>query len=161
MPVEECGNILMMGLAVANSLQYDSAATAGSTWAASGLDYMDTHPDSSPFALIGLSTQNGIDYIDNSWGGPAKGEKQARKWVERSYSLWKQWTGYLVKYSLRPENQLSTDDFAGWLALQTNLALKGIIGIRAMSGLAEVVGEEADAKHYRVSKLQTLKIPTC
>merc|ERR1711939_161942 len=36
-----------------------------------------------------------------------------------------------------------------WLALQTNLALKGIIGIKAMSQLAEVMGEEKDAKYYR------------
>src|SRR3954452_1480241 len=33
---------------------------------------------------------------------------------------------------------VSTDDFAGWLALQTNLALKGIVGINAMSKIAEV-----------------------
>jgi hypothetical protein len=46
---------------------------------------------------------------------------------------------------------VSTDDFAGWLANQTNLALKGIIGIRAMSGIAEAVDNEADAEHYRVS----------
>ena len=44
---------------------------------------------------------------------------------------------------------VSTDDFAGWLANQTNLALKGIIGIRAMSGLAEAIGNTADAEHYR------------
>ena len=46
-------------------------------------------------------------------------------------------------------HSVSTDDFAGWLALQTNLALKGIVGIKAMSKLAEIVGNEKDAKHYR------------
>ncbi len=45
---------------------------------------------------------------------------------------------------------VSTDDFAGWLALQTNLALKGIIGIKAMSGLAAVINQTADAQHYDV-----------
>jgi len=45
---------------------------------------------------------------------------------------------------------VSTDDFAGWLALQTNLALKGIIGINAMSKLAEVVGEHKDVSYYKV-----------
>jgi len=44
---------------------------------------------------------------------------------------------------------VSTDDFAGWLALQTNLALKGIVGIKAMSELATVVGNAEDASHYR------------
>jgi len=44
---------------------------------------------------------------------------------------------------------VSTDDFAGWLAKQTNLALKGIIGINAMSHLAETTGNYADAKYYK------------
>lgn len=47
-------------------------------------------------------------------------------------------------------NVVSTDDFAGWLALQTNLALKGIIGINAMSKLAEVAGHKANASYYKV-----------
>ena len=46
---------------------------------------------------------------------------------------------------------MSTDDFAGWLALQTNLALKGIIGIKAMSEIADLVGNKHDYKHYKVS----------
>jgi hypothetical protein len=45
---------------------------------------------------------------------------------------------------------VSTDDFAGWLALQTNLALKGIVGINAMSKIAEVAGQEADAAYFKV-----------
>jgi hypothetical protein len=45
---------------------------------------------------------------------------------------------------------VSTDDFAGWLALQTNLALKGIVGINAMSKIAEVAGHESDASYFKV-----------
>ena len=48
---------------------------------------------------------------------------------------------------------MSTDDFAGWLALQTNLALKGIVGIKAMSELASTLENDADANYYRVSNL--------
>jgi hypothetical protein len=44
---------------------------------------------------------------------------------------------------------VSTDDFAGWLALQTNLALKGIIGINAMSELAALIGHHKEAKSYK------------
>ena len=87
--------------------------------------------------------------MDKPWGGSqTTGRKEAERWVGRSYKLWKQWTGYLVRESLIPRNQLSTDDFAGWLAYQTNLALKGIIGIRAMAEIAETVGETEDAKYY-------------
>ncbi|KAF8205102.1 DUF1793-domain-containing protein [Pholiota molesta] len=41
---------------------------------------------------------------------------------------------------LIPANQISTDDFAGALANQTNLAIKGIIGIGAMSQINQLVG---------------------
>lgn len=44
---------------------------------------------------------------------------------------------------------MCTDDFAGWLPLQTNLALKGIVGIKAFSELADLLDRSGDAKHYR------------
>jgi len=143
MPVEECGNMLIMGLALVNSLKYDTEPA--SIWSAEGNPrYIET--EGGKFSLY-----VDADGMDDTFGGPisAKGEKQARQWVSRSYKLWKQWTGYLVREALIPSNQLSTDDFAGWLANQTNLALKGIIGIRAMSEISELVGETADAKYYR------------
>jgi len=143
MPVEECGNMLIMGLALINALKYDTEPA--SIWSAVGKN--------QPFQSAGGSFPLNIDTegMDDSFGGPinAKGEKEARKWIEKSYRIWKQWTGYLVREALIPAGQLSTDDFAGWLANQTNLALKGIIGIRAMSEISELVGETADAKYYR------------
>jgi hypothetical protein len=60
----------------------------------------------------------------------------------------KQWTSFLVDDSLIPANQLSTDDFAGRLQNQTNLALKGIIGIKAMSVIAGLTGQQADAQNF-------------
>lgn len=46
--------------------------------------------------------------------------------------------------------QVCTDDFAGWLALQTNLALKGIIGIKAMAGIAKTINFTDEAQRYEV-----------
>lgn len=46
---------------------------------------------------------------------------------------------------------VSTDDFAGPLQLQTNLALKGVLGIKAMSQIAEVFGNADDVKYYKVN----------
>ncbi|OAX79826.1 hypothetical protein ACJ72_05851 [Emergomyces africanus] len=143
MPVEECGNMLIMGLAVVNSLRYPAKNSFISS------EDLNDDKDAGLFPLTDLESINGIDKLDSAWAlAPDAGDK-AQKWVERSYKLWKQWTGYLVEFSLLPENQLSTDDFAGWLALQTNLALKGIIGINAMSGLASVVGNKEDAAYYK------------
>ncbi|OQE20019.1 hypothetical protein PENSTE_c014G03865 [Penicillium steckii] len=150
MPVEECGNILIMGLAIANSLQYEDSSTASSIWSTLGSPSWSASSDSdSIFPLTDLQTFSGIAHQDGKWGGGIQGEHLAKKWVQRSYTLWKQWTGYLVEFSLEPANQLSTDDFAGWLALQTNLALKGIVGINAMSKLAELTGHDEDAKRFK------------
>ncbi|KAJ5773985.1 hypothetical protein N7457_008881 [Penicillium paradoxum] len=149
MPVEECGNILIMGLAIVNSLRYEDSTEASSIWSAQGLSSTVANETSGLFPLNDLQILSGIGYQDSKWGGSNKGKHLAEKWVKRSYSLWKQWTGYLVEFSLEPANQLSTDDFAGWLALQTNLALKGIVGINAMSKIAEVAGHDTDAAYYK------------
>ncbi|CAE7013578.1 hypothetical protein P3342_003799 [Pyrenophora teres f. teres] len=148
MPVEECGDMLIMGLALVNSLSYGSDAEAQSIWSTVGSGGDSTKSD-KPFALTSIGVHNGVDYIDETWGGSTKGVDAAKKWLEGSYDLWKQWTGYLVEDALEPHNQLCTDDFAGWLPLQTNLALKGIVGIKAFSEIADLMDRPGDAKHYR------------
>ena len=142
--------MLIMGLALVNSLTYDTTYEAQSIWSTLGSEDTAAYTESSmsPFHLTALENRDGVDGLDNRFGGKGQGKKQAQKWVQKSYRLWKQWTGYLVEYSLEPENQLSTDDFAGWLALQTNLALKGIIGINAMSELAKTMEDHKAADYY-------------
>ena len=43
---------------------------------------------------------------------------------------------------------VSTDDFAGALANQTNLALKAILGINAMGKIAELTENKKDAEEF-------------
>ncbi|KAG0651856.1 Glutaminase A [Hyphodiscus hymeniophilus] len=69
-------------------------------------------------------------------------------YLSAHYDILKQWTGYLIAEALIPADQISTDDFAGSLANQTNLALKGIIGIEAMAVIANITGNTADAANY-------------
>jgi hypothetical protein len=69
-------------------------------------------------------------------------------YLTKHYNLLKQWTQYLVEEALIPANQISTDDFAGSLANQTNLALKGIIGIGAFAEVAKLTGNTDDASNY-------------
>lgn len=59
------------------------------------------------------------------------------------------WVQYLVQYGLRPENQLCTDDFAGHLKNNINLAIKASVGIAAYAELLEVSGEDARGEKYR------------
>lgn len=105
MPVEECGNILMMGLALVRSLQYDSDDLAGSVWSSLGGGNFDPNPRTSAFPLTELEKRDDMIGLDDGWGGSTKGQKQAQKWLIRSYKLWRQWTGYLVEFSLEPLNQ--------------------------------------------------------
>jgi len=158
MPVEECGNILIMGLALVNSFRYQNKNAGGALLPLDNSAPDLTQDSTTPKAFtLRFKEDSSVEYLD-AQASEVEAMTNAKKWVNRSYQLWKQWTGYLVDFSLEPENQLSTDDFAGWLPLQTNLALKGIIGIHAMSKLAEVVGNHADAKMYRnISKTYVAK----
>lgn len=58
------------------------------------------------------------------------------------------WAAYLEEKGMDPENQLSTDDFAGHLAHNTNLSLKAILALGAFGEIAHNVGDEELAKHY-------------
>ncbi|KAL1694460.1 hypothetical protein GGG16DRAFT_122510 [Schizophyllum commune] len=93
MPVEECGNMLIM------ALSYTQKA--------------------SDHSLIN-------DYVD----------------------AFDQWTQFLIDEALVPASQLSTDDFAGHLENQTNLAIKGIIGIKVMSEIANTIGDKTTGSKY-------------
>ncbi|PWY92879.1 glutaminase GtaA [Aspergillus heteromorphus CBS 117.55] len=93
MPLEECGNMVIMALAYAQK--------------AGNADYLEEH-----------------------------------------FTILNQWTGYLVEEAIYPANQISTDDFAGSLANQTNLALKGIIGIEAMAVISKLTDHSEDASNY-------------
>lgn len=59
-----------------------------------------------------------------------------------------QWAGYLVDEALIPANQISTDDFAGSLANQTNLALKGIIALKGMAQITNLTGNATGSAYY-------------
>lgn len=52
----------------------------------------------------------------------------------------KKWSSYLLKYGLDPGNQLCTDDFAGHLAHNANLAVKAIMGIESLSQIMKLNG---------------------
>jgi hypothetical protein len=93
MPVEECGNMLIMSAAAA--LACGSAAFA------------------EPYA-----------------------------------DLLEKWSSYLVNYGSDPGEQLCTDDFAGHLAHNINLAAKAIMGIEAWSILLAMMGRPDESEWY-------------
>jgi len=58
------------------------------------------------------------------------------------------WAAYLEQKGLDPENQLSTDDFAGHLAHNTNLSIKAIEALGAFVQIARGVGDRELANRY-------------
>ena len=70
-------------------------------------------------------------------------------YAKRYWGLVTQWADYLVANGMNPGRQLCTDDFAGHLAQNVNLALKAIIGVGCYALLCRSIGEDARAKTYR------------
>ncbi|MFF3910276.1 glutaminase domain-containing protein [Streptomyces sp. NPDC001848] len=77
------------------------------------------------------------------------GKSRATAFAKAHYPILKRWADYLTANALDPGNQNQTDDFTGWIAHSANLALKGILGIGAMSQIATAAGNAADAARYR------------
>ncbi|EPT04923.1 hypothetical protein FOMPIDRAFT_1057715 [Fomitopsis schrenkii] len=62
------------------------------------------------------------------------------------YGLLQKWTEYLVNNALYPLDQTSADNQGN--ANMTNLAIKGIIAIRAMAEISSALGKHDDAQSY-------------
>ncbi len=70
-------------------------------------------------------------------------------YAERYWPQISQWAAYLKEKGLDPENQLSTDDFAGHLAHNANLSIKAILALGSYGMLAEMTGRRQEADAYR------------
>lgn len=68
--------------------------------------------------------------------------------AEEFFDQFQNWADYLVKSGLDPENQLCTDDFAGHMPHNANLAIKATLGIAAFGQLCQTLGRTADADRY-------------
>ena len=70
------------------------------------------------------------------------------KLTAQNFDLLEKWVVYLEKYGLKPENQLCTDDFAGHMAGNVNLAIKALVGIESFSIVCRALKMEERAAEY-------------
>ena len=75
----------------------------------------------------------------------------------KHWDILKQWADFLVERGLDTENELCTDDFAGKMSFNSNLSVKGIMGIAAFGDMARMAGKEADAEYYTAKARELAK----
>lgn len=69
--------------------------------------------------------------------------------AEKYWPQLTKWAEYLRLKGLDPENQLSTDDFAGHLAHNANLSIKAILALGSYGQLCERTGRKEEAARYQ------------
>ena len=131
-------------------------------------DYVENHPYPHLFAPhdLGASYPNASGHLGGQGEEDMPVEESAnmlimttafldrlrkadqQKFTAAHYPILKQWADYLVANALDPNLQNQTDDFTGFIAHSVNLALKGIVGIGAMSKVATMAGRTADSAAY-------------
>ena len=132
------------------------------------LDYVENHPYPKVFAPhdLGSHYPNADGHLNGTGEEDMPVEESANMlimataylqrvssaeqaaYATRHYRIFKQWADYLVANALDPDLQNQTDDFTGFIAHSVNLALKGIIGVGAMSRIATMAGQASDAASY-------------
>lgn len=87
------------------------------------------------------------------FGAISKAEGNA-DFAAQYWPLLSRWADYLRQKGLDPENQLSTDDFAGHLAHNANLSLKAILALDSYGKMAQMLGKKDEGASYHQTAQQ-------
>ncbi|KAJ6482672.1 hypothetical protein C8R45DRAFT_1099940 [Mycena sanguinolenta] len=118
------------------------------------LEYQNSSEYTNPYAAPDLDSGNMLILVLAHARSSGDGSL-----IGRYYNLLTKWADYLGSNALIPVQQVPADGRDTGLGQNhgnlTNLALKGIIAIRAMAEISQVMGEATDAQKYEASA-QTL-----
>ncbi|KAJ7662636.1 hypothetical protein DFH06DRAFT_1042656 [Mycena polygramma] len=143
-------NASITGLLIEPLLQYQNSSSYTNSYAAPDLGL--TYP-----AVTGNANANQVYGVENSGNMLILALTHAQSsgdgsLISQYYSLLRQWADYLSTNALIPAEQTSADARDTTLGQThgnvTNLAVKGIIAIQAMSEISQIMGQAADAQKY-------------
>ena len=80
------------------------------------------------------------------------------EWISNYWKLFEIWGQFLISNLPAPPRQLCTDDFEGAMANNSNLAIKGIIGLYAYGLLLEYNGNNTGSDYYKNMAMNYAKI---
>ncbi len=83
-------------------------------------------------------------------GAIAKAEGNA-DYAKKHWETLSVWANYLLKEGFDPASQLSTDDFAGHLARNSNLSVKAIVALGSYAMLADMLEEKTTADKFKAA----------
>ena len=86
----------------------------------------------------------------------AHAEKDTRM-AQRFWPQLTSWARYLKERGLDPENQLTTDDFAGHVAHNSNLSIKAIEALAAYADLAGLLKQDDPAREFRAAAQEMVR----
>lgn len=89
-----------------------------------------------------------IFMVANYMFHPSTAAADAKLYGKKHYKVLSSWADYLYYNCLYPTNQLTTDDFIGQTQLNSGLALKGILGMKAFANIANLVGNANETTFY-------------
>ncbi|KAK0466307.1 uncharacterized protein EV420DRAFT_1261099 [Desarmillaria tabescens] len=131
-------------------LRYQQSSQYTKTYAAPdlGSSYPNAEGNNSP-SISGAIEDSG-DMLIMGWAHARFSGDGSM--ISRYYDLYKQWADYLVSVTLNQTGYTDADGLDN--TNMTNLAIKGIIGIKAMSEISQALGRSQDAETYS-SKAQS------
>lgn len=74
--------------------------------------------------------------------------ERSTDFIKEHRALLDLWAEYLFEHGADPESQVTSDDFAGHIAHNCNLALKAMMALGGYAKICEMLGEQALAEKY-------------